>query len=128
MASAAWVPPRSTEPWLPLTIWNTMGTSQCPSVGRAMAPPWAPRGPSRHGQSTSQLQFSRYSPSRRHDSAMTFTSDGILYFGITSRGGDLLRLLHREGPRRDGERPLPALDRGRDGVADAPVPGAAPAR
>src|SRR6266508_3643945 len=75
MASAAWVPPRSTEPWLPLTIWNTMGTSQCPSVGRAMAPPWALRGPSRHGQSASQLQFSRYSPSMRHDSAMMFTSE-----------------------------------------------------
>src|SRR5882724_9630918 len=86
MASAAWVPSRSTELWLPLTIWNTMGTSQCPSVGRAMAPPWAPRGPSRHGQSTSQLQFSRYSPSMRHDCAMTFTSDGILCFGLLAPG------------------------------------------
>ncbi len=39
-----------------------MGTSQCPSVGRASAEPRSFRGPSRHGQSTSQLQLSIYSP------------------------------------------------------------------
>src|SRR3989442_1526376 len=50
------------------------GTSQCPSVGRADAPPRALRGPKRQGHRTSQLQFSRYSPSIRQGSAMVRVS------------------------------------------------------
>src|SRR5881409_1324802 len=104
MASAAWVPSRSTGPWLPLTIWNTMGTSQCPSVGRAMAPPWALRGPRRHGQSTSQLQFSRYSPSMRQDSAMSFTS------GMSTRPWSHDALLRERGEIVAREPEAPAVD------------------
>src|SRR5437667_186306 len=70
MASAAAVSLRSTAPWFPRAIRKTRGTSQWPSVGRAAAPPFALRGPRRHGHKTSQLQFSRYSPSIRHASGI----------------------------------------------------------
>src|SRR3989449_2127799 len=53
---------------------NTTGTLHVPSVGRAMAPPRAFRGPSKHGHRTSQLQFSRYSPLIVHGSAMLVLS------------------------------------------------------
>src|SRR3989454_949641 len=70
MASAAAVSFRSTAPWFPRAIRKTRGTSQWPSVGRAAAPPFALRGPRRHGHKPSQLQFSRYSPSIRHASGI----------------------------------------------------------
>src|SRR2546429_244375 len=74
IASAAAVSLRSTAPWFPRAIPKTRGTSQWPSVGRAAAPPFALRGPRRHGHKTSQLQFSRYSPSIRHASGIVVSS------------------------------------------------------
>src|SRR5262249_3474538 len=92
----------------PAAIWNTIGTSQWPSVGRAAAPPWALRGPSRHGHSTSQLQFSRYSPSMRQESAMVATSGGaVALVGPPPgqyKGRD--RTIHEETTM-----PAPAVDR-----------------
>src|SRR5215470_3527982 len=108
MARAAWVPARSTPPWCPAAIWNTIGTSQWPSLGRAAAPPWALRGPSRQGHSTSQLQFSRYSPSMRQESAMVATSAGApaLVGPAPGQYKGRIRTIHEETAM-----PAPAVDR-----------------